>query len=165
MVTIQPSPKGIERLRTKVEALRLTPADKAGPLMVEMDRECSRQFRQAFTTEGATSGSRWPDLSPRYAAWKRKVRPGRKILVFSGDTRERFLMPTNSAHVRQFIPPFTYRFGAASEKAWRHEYGVGEGKQRLPVRSVVRKTANDIKSFQRVLATFYIKRLRQVVGR
>lgn len=41
-----------------------------------------------FDTLGASIGETWSPLSPPYAAWKQKVRPGRPTLVFDGDLRD-----------------------------------------------------------------------------
>lgn len=163
MVRMRYNRAGIERLRTLTGGLLLTDADKAGPLLVELDRVHTRQSRQAFVSEGASTGSVWARLSPRYQAWKRKARPGRKILVFDGETRDRFLMPTNPNHLREYVKPSIYRFGVASEKAWHHENGIGEGTQRLPRRSVLRKTAAQYQEFTKAFVAFYIKRMRQVL--
>lgn len=162
MVTMRVNQPGIQRLKTLTQALQLDDADKSGPLLIEMDRVHSRQARRAFTTQGGSAGSVWAPLSPRYREWKKKARPGRRILVFDGDMRDRYTMPSNANHIREFVRPFTYRFGVASEKAWRHETGTGVGKQRLPRRSVLHKTSDDIRQFRAALLLFYRKRIRQV---
>lgn len=160
MVSMRIVPGGFERLRTLMQAVTLTEGDKKGPLLVEMDRTHRRQTVQAFKTEGASTGLAWQKLSPRYAEWKRKVKPGRRILVFSGDMKERYT-GAGANHIRRFIRPFTYAFGVISDKAWRHETGTGEGKQRLPRRSVLHKSAADLREFVETLKQFYVKRLQQ----
>lgn len=163
MIRMRSNPAGIERLRTRTQAILLSDADKGGPLLIELDRVHSRQARRAFTTQGASTGAAWKPLSPGYAKWKRKVKPGRRILVFNGDMRDRYTMPTNANHIREYVRPFTYRFGVVSEKAWRHETGTGEGRQVLPRRSALTKTAEDYRQFVAQLRTFYLKRVRQVL--
>lgn len=163
MVRMQSNPAEFQRLRMRTEALMLSEADKRGPLLVEMDRTHVRQVTKAYTTEGASTGRAWERLSPGYAKWKRRHFPGRKILVLTRDTRERFTQPTNAAHIREFKTPFTYIFGALSEKQWRHETGTGTGRQRLPVRSVLTKTQADYAAFVTTLRVFYQKRVRQVL--
>lgn len=163
MVRMTSNPSEFKRLRTRVEALSLSDADKRGPLMIEMDREQVRQITRAYTSEGATTGSVWARLSPGYARWKAKAYPGRKILVRTRDTRARFEQPTNPAHIREFIPPWSYIFGAASSVQAAHEYGIGSPGQRLPIRRLLKKTEADLVAFQKTLVTFYIKRVRQVL--
>lgn len=45
---------------------------------------------EQFTTFGHGA---WPDLSPRYEEWKRRVRPGRPIMVFDGTLRKQLTVP------------------------------------------------------------------------
>lgn len=163
MATMRANRGGIERLRSKLAAVQLTDADKAGPLLIVMDQEAVRQNRRMFATEGAFTGTPWAALSPRYAAYKRKVKPGRRKLVFEGDTKDSFLTPTNPNHYRKFVPPFTYLLGATGEKAWRHNTGTGVGKQRLPVRRLNAKTPENIKAFYQAVAGYYIKHVRRVL--
>lgn len=162
MVRMRSNMAGFKRLRTLNEAVLLTDADKRGPLMVEMDREHCSQVTRAYTSEGAASGGAWARLAPGYAAWKKKAYPGRRILVRTRNTRNRFTQPSNPAHVRRFIAPFSYAFGAFSSVQAAHEYGIGSPGQRLPVRSILRKTPANLAAFRQVLVQFYIKHVRRV---
>ena len=49
-----------------------------------------RQFDEQGTVE---TGGRWAPLSPRYARFKARVRPGRPLLVFDGDLRREMTVP------------------------------------------------------------------------
>ncbi|QNJ59581.1 hypothetical protein SEA_KING2_11 [Arthrobacter phage King2] len=49
----------------------------------------ARQFKQ----QGTPETGRWAPLSPPYASYKDRVRPGRPILVFDGDLREGLTVP------------------------------------------------------------------------
>jgi phage gpG-like protein len=49
-----------------------------------------RQFDEQGTAE---TGGRWAPLSPRYARFKARVRPGRPLLVFDGDLRREMTVP------------------------------------------------------------------------
>jgi hypothetical protein len=163
MVRMTPNKRELERLRKRTAALLISDRERQGPILVALDRVHSQQARRAFTTEGVSTGSAWKPLSKGYAAWKRRVKPGRRILVFSGDMRDRFTLPASANHIREWVRPWTYLFGVASTKAWRHETGTGEGKQVLPRRSVLAKTAADLKQFTEAFASYYIKRTRQVL--
>lgn len=164
MVTMRSNSSEFKRFRTRIEALILSDADKSGPLMIVMDREHIRQVRRAYGSEGATTAQGpWPRLSPRYAAWKRKAYPGRRILVRTRETFQKFVQPTSASHIRRFVQPFSYQFGAASEAQWRHENAAGVGGQVLPRRSILAKTANDLQGFNKALLGFWIKRVRQVL--
>ncbi|WNO25833.1 hypothetical protein SEA_ALTADENA_11 [Arthrobacter phage Altadena] len=43
---------------------------------------------RVFAQQGSAETGRWAALSPRYGAWKARVRPGKPILVFDGDLRQ-----------------------------------------------------------------------------
>lgn len=161
MLTIRTRPEGFDRLRTMMQALVITDNEKRGPLLREMDATHRRQTRAAFTTQGASTGTPWVPLSRRYAAWKRQVRPGKRILVFDGEMRDGHTQASDPSHIRRFIRPFTYAFGIASEKAWRHENGIGVPNQKLPRRSVLQKTAADLRGFVETLVSYYVKRMKQ----
>lgn len=161
MVRMRSNMAGFRRLRALNAGVLLEEGDKRGPLLVEMDREQVRQVTRAYTTEGASTGSLWARLSPGYAAWKKRAYPGRRILVRTRETRNRFTQPSNPSHIRRFLRPFSYQFGAASSVQAAHEFGIGDPGQRLPVRKILRKTSADLAAFRQVLLQFYIKRLRQ----
>lgn len=44
--------------------------------------------RRLFSTQGSSGGRRWKPLNPGYRKWKRKKRPGRKIMTFDGKLRD-----------------------------------------------------------------------------
>lgn len=71
-------------------------------------------FGRAFAQQGL-NGSRWASLSPRYGAWKARVRPGAPILVFSGDLRDSMTTPTGGIyepHDRGFTVGTDIRYAA-----------------------------------------------------
>lgn len=49
----------------------------------------ARQFKE----QGSVETGRWSPLSPPYARWKARVRPGRPILVFDGDLKREMTVP------------------------------------------------------------------------
>jgi len=163
MTRMRSQPAGFKRLRTRSQLLILSRADRAGPLLTELDRVHVRQVRQAFSTEGASTGSSWPALSPGYAKWKRRAYPGRRILTRSRDMRNKFEQSSNPGHVRRWLGGLRFGFGVIDEKAWRHENAAGVGHQRLPRRSVIQKTAAQLQEFTRAFIAFYIKRVRQAL--
>lgn len=50
-----------------------------------------------FASEGSFFGEAWSELSPAYAAWKRKRFPGRKILVRTGRLRSSVVQQTGDS--------------------------------------------------------------------
>lgn len=55
----------------------------------------ARQFTQQGSPE---VGGTWAPLSPPYARWKAKRRPGRPILVFDGDLRDSMTKVNNGVY-------------------------------------------------------------------
>jgi phage gpG-like protein len=49
----------------------------------------ARQFRE----QGSVETGKWSPLSPPYARWKARVRPGRPLLVFDGDLKREMTVP------------------------------------------------------------------------
>ncbi len=164
--------EGIERMRELTEALILTEKDRAGPLRIVMHKEHARQVKQAFQTEGASTGmGKWKGWSPSYAAWRaslpgspsgRRLGPGfgSKILVLGGEMKSKATKVSHPDFVSLFKKPFTYSFGVRDEKAVKHENGPSFG---LPRRSFIQKTPGQLEHFNLELTNFWKKRIRQVL--
>lgn len=131
------NPQGFQRLRTLQEAFVVTEADKAGPLLRRLGQIHRAQERRIFATEGAAGRSgKWAALKPAYLAWKiRQLGAAGKILVLSGETKERFVTPTRPEYIQRYVSP-GMQFGARSEVAGFHVRGSGK----LPRRDMVSKT-------------------------
>ena len=74
---------------------------------------------------------KWKQLSPDYAAWKAKVRPGRPILVFDGHLKES--LTGKNAHSVKKIGKLEAEFGTDLPYAHYHQYGGGRLPKRKPV--------------------------------
>ena len=55
---------------------------------------------QTFKSKGRT-GAKWPALTPKYAAYKNRVRPGRSLLVFDGDMIKSLVTSHDSNGIRK----------------------------------------------------------------
>lgn len=81
----------------------------------------------------------WPPLSPRYAAYKARVRPGRPMMVFNGALRKSLTPSTIGGAVNNnpgavFRPgPTSMEIGSSIKYARAHQLGLG----RLPQRRIV----------------------------
>jgi hypothetical protein len=62
--------------------------DDFDPVFDDVVKLFHKHERDQFRTQGKQTGPRWPKLSPKYAAWKRKHFPGRPILVRTGALRD-----------------------------------------------------------------------------
>jgi hypothetical protein len=93
---------GMQRLRVGTEAFAITRGDLEGPILVRLGQEHRRQEKRIFASEGAEGEQgKWPSLSPAYKAFKvRAVGPRKKILVFSGDMKQRFIKPSRTEYIQ-----------------------------------------------------------------
>jgi len=98
----------------------------------EMGIEFRKQERRIFSSEGSSGGGRWQSLSPSYAKRKRRLRPGRKILVWDGDLRKS-LTRRGGEHIQRSYRSrrWVLSVGTSNRVAEYHETGGGN----LPRRS------------------------------
>jgi len=189
MVKVTVNDNAFERLRSANALLAITSGDMQTVVLRRMANVHRQQEAQIFATEGVAGASgRWTRLSAAYAARKSALfRGGRaavkgkkgmarkealraqnrpianKILVWSGETKERFTRannPHNIARVRLDGPArFTYQFGAESQIAAYHF----DGTAKMPRRDMVTKTAAQLQALMQAIVDWYrTERLPQV---
>lgn len=167
MIRMRVNRDGFKRIRTKLEALSLSDADRSGPLLIELDRENIRQVRQAFSTLGAsTAGGAWAAWSPDYAKWRGslaglRASVGRRMMILTSTMFGKFTSPSHGEHVAEWRGGLRYAFGARDDVAFIHMGPAG--RSRMPYRTVIDKTQADVRRFASVLVNFYRKRIRQVL--
>lgn len=106
---------------------------------------------RTFAQQGTPETGRWAPLSPRYGAWKAKVRPGRPILVFNGDLRTAF---TSMSHGVTFYDDSRMVVGAADPVAGYHQRGT----DRMPARPILgRQARKDSAYMAKIFQEFIIK--------
>jgi morphogenesis family protein len=157
-------PEAFKRLRTLTEALKLSAADRSGPVLRVLDTEHSRQVARAFASQGGSTGRAWAPWSPRYAAWraKHKGRLGGKIMVLTGTLKEKATSPAHGGHVARWLGNLRYAFGFIDEHGYIHmNQEAPRGK--MPLRSALIKTEADRRSFVAAFLRFYRARNRQVL--
>lgn len=157
-----------DRLRSCADALVITQGDLAGPVLVRLGQEHRRQERRIFASEGGEgSQGKWPPLSPAYAERKSKSVGRKKILVWSGDMRDRFIRASRGEYHQRFVRTGSasghFEFGAQSEIGTYHFHGVDESRTSkpkssgktpkvfrwvLPKRDMVSKTADMVSRLQ-----------------
>ncbi|HKB37268.1 MAG TPA: hypothetical protein VKD72_12505 [Gemmataceae bacterium] len=162
MIRMRANRAAFARIRTRVEALRLSDGDRSGPLLVELDRENIRQVRRAFSTHGATTpGGPWLPWSEEYRNWRKRHHLGRQMLKLTGTMFGKFVSPSHGDHIAQWRGAMRFAFGARDDVAYVH---MGDGpRSRMPYRSVIDKTDADKVGFAARLLNFYRKRIRQVL--
>lgn len=169
MVRMRMNGPGIERIRTRAQAMLLTQRDMAGPLLTVLGEENVRQVRRAFASRGATVATGpWPSLTARYAKWKAKMGYGTAMMKMAKEYRGRaaallfseFTQVMHPAHIRRWVGPgLRFQFGAADDVAFFHQNAAGP----LPQRSVIDKTDDDYRHFKDVFLDFYRKRIAQAL--
>ena len=110
-----------------------------------------KKEERVFVTEGASSGTRWQPLSKKYAAWKSRHWPGRRILVKTGALQS--TLTSNFQGSIRITRRFSYTFGSSDEKLRWHE----EGSSRLPARPMLTITPQD-RAILRVKAQNFVNR-------
>ena len=106
---------------------------------------------RVFAQQGSAETGRWSPLSPRYGAWKARVRPGRPILVFDGDLREAF---TSMSHGVSEVWDSGMVVGASDPIARYHQ----DGTDRMPARPILGRTAKkDSRHMAKIFQDFVIK--------
>jgi hypothetical protein len=175
-----------DRVRTLQGLLVFSEAEIARRVVPAMATVHREQEKRIFATEGAAGGAgAWPRLSPEYARRKRAAAAGgrtaakgkrgkarttflrslgrpiaNKILVWSGETRDRFTKagPNNIARITaRGKDRWTLGFGARSAIASYHHVGAGP----LPVRDMVKKTKAQMAELQAVVVTIYRQKVEQ----
>ncbi|AMM44474.1 hypothetical protein BARRETLEMON_12 [Arthrobacter phage BarretLemon] len=108
----------------------------------------ARQFKQQGTPE---TGGRWAPLSPPYARWKEKRRPGRPILVFDGDLRDSMTKPNTGIYE---IWDKGFVVGTALPYATFHQNGTPIMPARPIIGSVRRE---DVRNFAKILQRWIVE--------
>lgn len=101
------------------------------------------------TTEmlGSRGRGSWPQLSPRYAAYKRQVRPGRPMMVFDGHL-SRSLTDTQDRRFKVVQRPTRLTVSPDVKYAAYHQAGRGH----LPRRRLIDLKPQDAKNIGQVIA-------------
>lgn len=172
---------GLERVRRATDLLVITRGDLQGPVLTRVAQVHRQQEAAIFASEGADGAAgTWPPLSPDYAERKRRAgrsgmaavkgtkgkartaalralrRPiSQKILVWSGDMKDRFLRHGRAENIERFVQtgPATGKFqlGAASKIAGYHF----KGGARLPRRDMITKTTEQVAECWRAIVEWY----------
>ncbi|QKY79777.1 hypothetical protein SEA_BUMBLE_11 [Arthrobacter phage Bumble] len=105
---------------------------------------------RVFAQQGSAETGRWSPLSPRYGAWKARVRPGRPILVFDGDLRQAF---TSMQHGVSEVWDRGMVVGAADPIARYHQ----DGTDTMPARPILGRAAKkDSRHMAKIFQQFII---------
>ena len=148
------NPEAFQRLRSLAHACEVTDGDIAGPMLRRLGQIHRRQQRRIFASQGAEGRhGKWASLSPEYQIAKRRLLGTvGKILVLSGDMRDRFISASRSEYIQRYVKPFA-QFGAASEVAGYHF----RGNSKMPRRDPVSKTEKQLVELRQGIIDWWTK--------
>lgn len=184
MLRVRVNRPGIERLRNIIGALRLSDADKAGPVLTVLNRVHVAQVKRAFTSRGATVATGpWPPWSARYAAWRAKYRRlGNRMMRLTDTLFGKSTSTSHGDYVGRWIGGVRYIFGFRDDVGFFHQQGTAAGVFRhplsdvvgkeiigftglgpgVPKRSLIDKTETDVRDFAAAFVRFYRAHIRRV---
>lgn len=125
-------------------------AEDARPAWEAIADRFQRAERKQFRSEGGYGSGGWSPLSPRYAAWKSRVRPGAPILVFDGDLKRSL---TERPFGVEVIEPGFMVIGSDVEHGQYHQHGTPRMPRRRPVELPELERREWVKVMQRFLVT------------
>ena len=137
MLSMSITISGTKKTQEKLKRLGSSLYDFKGA-MGEIGAEGAKYYsNQAFASQGGVFGGRWASLSPRYAAIKAVLYPGRPMMVRTGKMQDSFTYAASSKEVLigNSAPQFKYHQSTAprSKMPRRAMMGVND-----PVRKMVR---------------------------
>lgn len=123
----------------------------AEPVFQAMADYVRTMNQKQFDKQGAYYGALWSPLSPKYGAWKARVRPGKPILEFDGTLRE-------SLTQRPFgIDEITSKSMTVGTGLDYAPY-LQNGTKRMPARPILgRPTREDTKQWAKMMQSFIVK--------
>lgn len=123
----------------------------AEPVFQAMADHVRTMNQKQFDKQGAYYGSSWSPLTPKYARWKAKVRPGKKILEFDGLLRESL---TQRPFGVDEITSKSMTVGTEVDYATYHQNGT----KHMPARELLgRPTREDTKQWAKMMNAFIVK--------
>jgi hypothetical protein len=145
------NPEAFKRVRTIIEGFAVTEGDLKGPLLTRLGTIHRAQERRVFSTQSQGEIYPWRKLSPAYAAAKKRLLGTvGKILVLSGETKERFIKKSRREY-RQFYNRPYMSFGAVSNIASYHF----KGHPPLPRRDMITKSSKQLRELRTAILAWY----------
>jgi phage gpG-like protein len=119
--------------------------------------------KQAFSTQGASTGTPWPALSDRYAAWKRGHIGGEGLLVRRGSLSSSLIYPSGAGGLGIWRPQATsLEVGTRVPYAVFHQ--LGQQKRRPVIRFTTEFSRLVAKDLQAFVSKAWNARRQQVGG-
>ncbi len=150
----------------KLKELMALDAKTMAAIARDIDIQFVKNERRLFATEGASGGPKWITYqSVPYERFKKRVRPGRKLMVFDGDLRKTLTNRNAPGHALSWTlkPRPSVSVGTNDIKAAWHGPKAGNplANPRLPVRDVLQHTPKtEAKYYASIRRTFKFKKER-----
>jgi phage gpG-like protein len=107
--------------------------------------------KRQFDEQGSVETGKWAPLSPPYARFKARVRPGRPILVFDGDLRREMTVPGKGVYE---VWPKGMTVGTDIDYAKYHQKGTPN----MPARPLMGKAREaDKRRFEKILQRWIVE--------
>lgn len=106
--------------------------------------------KRQFATQGAAASGGWAPLSPRYAAWKARHYPGKKILERTGALKRSL---TQRPLPIEDLKPDSMVIGSDNEIGGYHQSGTDRMPRRRPVELTESARRDWVKRIQRYVLT------------
>lgn len=148
------------RLRESLRAGVVWQVKELRILRDQVDSQFLRDEKRQFASEGASGGSKWAALSPKYKKAKQRKWGSKKIMQASGKTRKAFTTK-GSGHVATYgkAPRPFVEVGANSDVAAYHikpKSGLPNPlyNRKLPDRDVMQMTQAQVKKYIQIVREF-----------
>lgn len=154
------NPAAFERLRVIHRGvIPVTDGDMAGPLLKQLGQIHRAQERRVFAKQAQGEIYPWARLKPATIARKRRILGSAgKILVFSGETKARFITASRPQYIQRYVKPFM-NFGASSDVAGYHVRGSAN----LPKRDMITKSSKQLREMRQGILAWWRGRVAQVL--
>lgn len=114
----------------------------------KVERRFNLIVREQFATEGARGGNRWKPLTKKYAQWKSKRHPGKKILQLHGALLASLAGRTSDTHYN------------VTAKTWQKFTTLPYASRQNSTRPIIVLTESDNGAFTQIFADYVDAELR-----
>ncbi len=143
------------RLKQSLEEAFTLQMPELKTISTQINSRFMKNEKALFASEGASGGSKWPPLKPKYKRWKARRFPGRKILQRTGELRKS-LTARGGGHVHEasLTPRAHVTVGTT----------VDHGRYHVPKRDPLQMTAAQEAGLNEIVSDYIIKiKLRRVL--
>lgn len=150
MLTFTATVTGADKAAAELTALSGKMQNLRGLFEQVLEPDIYEWQTERFDAEGKPE--RWARLSARYAAWKARRYPGRRILEREGLLREGLTRRGGRFQVRR-VTDASLELGTSAPYAQFHQFGT----RRMPRREIVTITGDDERRWARLAEDYFAR--------